>query len=95
MSDNATAGRNECELVLSYERERWRASCNDFTVTGDDLAELESSIESVFRSRPALSAQLPIRVQLRFDYASLPRWLRQYQAHYFNYALNISRQGGD
>ncbi len=96
MSDNVkAAGSNACEFVLRYEQDRWVASGNDFTVSGHDLPELESSLATAFRSRPALAAQLPVQVQLRFDYAVLPRWLRQYQAHYFNYALNIGPAGSD
>ena len=83
------ADRDPCEFVLSFERNRWLASCGDITVDGDDLPELEASLARVFRSSPALAARLPARVELRFDYAALPRWMRQYQAHYFNYAIDI------
>ena len=83
------ADRESCEFVLSFERGRWLASSGDVTVHGEDLPELEASLAHAFRSKPALAARLPARVQLRFDYASLPRWMRQYQAHYFNYKLDI------
>ena len=84
-----TAEGESCEFVLSFERGRWLATSGDIAVDGADLRELEASLARAFRSKPALAARLPARVELRFDYASLPRWMRQYQAHYFNYALDI------
>ncbi len=88
-SNVMAADRESCEFVLSFERGRWLASSGDVAVDGEDLPELEASLVLAFRSKPALAARLPTRVQLRFDYASLPRWMRQYQAHYFNYTLDI------
>ena len=83
------ADRESREFVLSFEHGRWRASSGEIAIDGEDLPELEASLARAFRSRPELAERLPARVELRFDYASLPRWLRQYQAHYFNYALEI------
>lgn len=77
------------EFVLSFEGGRWLAASGGVAVDGADLPELEASLARAFRSIPALAARLPARVQLRFDYDSLPRWMRQYQAHYFNYSLDI------
>ena len=77
------------EFVLNFKQGRWLAASGDIAVDGADLPELEAALARTFRSRPALAAGLPARVQLRFDYASLPQWMRQYQAHYFNYSLDI------
>ncbi len=77
------------EFVLSFEGGRWLAASGGVAVDGKDLPELEASLARAFRSIPALAARLPARVRLRFDYDSLPRWMRQYQAHYFNYSLDI------
>jgi hypothetical protein len=32
-------------------------------------------------------------VYVRFDLGTLPVWLRQYQAHYFNYVLCVAPRG--
>ena len=73
------------ELVLTYEQDRWRAIGLGIDVTHAEVRGLESRLTTLLAERGA-----PPRVQLRFDTRALPTWLRQYQAHYCNYVLEIA-----
>jgi hypothetical protein len=76
------------ELVLSFERDRWRA-CGD----GVDLAHRRlRGLETLIEAR--LAGEAPLDVHLTFDMASLPRWLHQYHGHYCNYTLRVRRGSG-
>ena len=72
-------------LVLSFERDRWRA-CGD----GVDLAHRElRGLEALLEAR--LAGRAPVDVELAFDMAALPRWLHQFHGHYCNYTLHVPR----
>jgi len=73
------------ELVLSFERDRWRAAGEGVEVTHHDLRGLETLLEA------RLAGEAPLDVHLKFDMASMPRWLHQYQGHYCNYTLHVGR----
>lgn len=75
------------ELVLSFERDRWRAAGEGVDVVHHDLRGLETLLEA------QLAGEAPIDVHLKFDMTSLPRWLHQYQGHYCNYTLHL--RGGN
>jgi hypothetical protein len=72
------------EIVLTYEDGRWRARGQGFDLVHEDLGALDALIErTVARANDALE------VQVRFDFSTLPVWLRQYQPHYCNYVLHV------
>lgn len=73
------------ELVLTFERDRWRAYGQGIDLTHRGLRALETLIEA------QLASEAPIDVHLKFDMAALPRWLHQYQGHYCNYTLRVPR----
>jgi len=73
------------ELVLSFERDRWRARGHGVDVAHRELRDLEALIEA------RLASEAPVDVLLKFDMAALPRWLHQYQSHYCNYTLRVER----
>jgi hypothetical protein len=74
-------------LVLSFERDVWRARGGDVDVAHRELRGLEALIEERLAGSSALD------VELKFDMAALPRWLHQYHGHYCNYTLRVARQG--
>ena len=76
------------ELVLSFERDRWRAHGDGVDLAHRGLRGLETLIEA------RLASEAPIDVHLRFDMAALPRWLHQYQNHYCNYTLHVPLRSG-
>lgn len=73
-------------LVLTFERDRWRAHGAGVDVTHSELRGLESLLEA------RLGGEAAVDVQLRFDMTALPRWLHQYQSHYLNYTLHVPRR---
>jgi hypothetical protein len=77
----------DLELVLSHDARNWHAEGAQLSLSAPSLTELEALIAAAARSR--LGADRPQRVALRFDLARIPAWLRQYQAHYFNYTLLV------
>lgn len=74
-------------LVLKFERGRWRACGDGVDVAHRQLRGLEALIEA------RLAGEEPVDVELKFDMASLPRWLHQYQGHYCNYTLRVPPRG--
>lgn len=83
-----TSGERTLELTLRWEGGRWRASGTGVDVSHADLAGLDRLI-----LRALAGTSGAARACVRFDIRSLPAWLRQYQAHYFNYVLRID--GGE
>ena len=77
------------ELVLTYERDCWRATGLGLDVTHTELRGVERLLTTLLAERGG-----PPRVHLRFDTGSLPTWLRQYHAHYCNYVLKIAPAEG-
>ena len=74
---------SELTLVLEFEGDCWHAAGDGLDVAHSELRGLETLIEE------RLADEAPVDVHLRFDMASLPRWLHQYHGHYCNYTLRV------
>jgi len=72
------------EVVLTFEDGAWRARGPGFDLVHEDLCALDVLIE---RTVACPADALDVRV--RFDFGTLPVWLRQYQPHYCNYVLHV------
>jgi hypothetical protein len=70
-------------LVLSFDRNCWRARGEGVDVAHPELRGLEALLERRFASAA------PLDLELTFDMAALPRWLHQYHGHYCNYTLHV------
>jgi hypothetical protein len=75
------------EISLSYEGGRWRARGSGLDAAHEELSSLDALLETRLAERGETAAVL------RFDMGSLPRWLPQYQPHYFNYTLRLTPPG--
>lgn len=71
------------ELVLTYERDGWRARGAGIDVVHADLHGLDELVAA------RLTGESPVDVRFTFDLAALPRTLHQYHAHYCNYTLHV------
>lgn len=71
------------ELVLTYERDAWRARGAGIDVVHAELRGLEALVAA------RLASESPVDLRLKFDMAALPHRLRQYHAHYCNYTLRV------
>ena len=76
------------ELALRYEQGRWRARGPGLDLEHRELRDLDALIAAACAEGCA-----DVRVHVRFDLDALPLWLRQYQAHYFNYVLLVAPRG--
>ena len=76
------------DVELWYDRDRWRARGAGIEVVHAELR----GIEALLAARLA-NERAPLDVRLRFDNASLPRWLLQYHGHYCNYVLHVPPSG--
>jgi hypothetical protein len=72
------------EAVLTHDGRVWRARVAGLELAEAELAELDRSIAGALAATHGGAL-----VAVRFDAASLPVWLRQYHAHYCNYALRV------
>lgn len=80
---------NRREVVLSYERNLWRATAPGLEIVHAELRGIEALLEARLADDGA-----PVAVELKFDDAVLPRWLRQYHGHYCNYTLFVGARKG-
>jgi hypothetical protein len=76
------------EIALSFADGRWRARGLGLDVEHAELRGLEALVQQ------QLSHSGAAQVAMRFDMSSLPAWMRQHQAHYFNYVLRLSPWAG-
>ena len=74
------------ELVLSFQRDRWRACGDGVDVEHRELRGVEALLEA------QLAGDEPVEVEIRFDMSVLPRWLHQFHGHYCNYTLRVPRR---
>jgi hypothetical protein len=74
----------KAELALTYARGRWRARGHGIDLEHAELRGLEALVEQSLAGAGVREAAI------RFDMSSLPRWMHQHQAHYFNYTLRLA-----
>ncbi len=69
----------EIELILRYT-DKWIAEGNGIVFKGKTLEELDKNIENELRTY----LKGKIKVLMRFDYSTFPRWMTQFHPYYFN-----------
>jgi hypothetical protein len=79
------------ELSLTHDGQSWCTDSLKTKVHGKDLRALEDSIINTIKIDPRFNNEKSLQVELRFDMDTLPRWLHQYHAHYFNYTFTVTR----
>ena len=87
--------RTELELTLSHDGHRWFTDDMSGQLSGKDLHQLEDKISNAINIDPRFIDNEPINVTLRFDMNNFPRWLHQYQSHYFNYTFTVNKRETD
>lgn len=80
------------ELALSHDGYHWITDGMDRQLRGKDLHHLEKNITNVIKIDPRFIDNETINVTLLFDMDHFPRWLHQYQSHYFNYSFTVTKQ---
>ena len=87
--------RAQLELTLFHDGLRWFTDDMSGQLSGKDLHHLEDEIGNAIRTDPRFTNNESIDVKLLFDMNNLPRWLHQYQSHYFNYTFTVDIQKMD
>jgi hypothetical protein len=76
------------DIELGYSAGLWHARGAGFEASHADLRYIDAALERAY-AHPAET----VIVSVRFDRDALPRWWRQYHAHYFNYELRVTPRG--
>jgi len=87
MSTGATIKSMSLELLLRYDDGRWVANGNGLFAHGTTLDELD---DALLDQLAAAGFETPVKVMMYFDHSSLPQWMRQYGAHYFNRVVQLN-----
>jgi len=85
----------QLELTLTHDGLCWLTDGMDSQLYGKELHHLEDEIGNAIRTDPRFAHHKSIDVKLLFDMNNLPRWLHQYQSHYFNYTFAVDIQKMD
>jgi len=85
----------QLELTLSHDGYSWITDGLNSQLEGENLHRLEDNITNAINIDPRFTNNESIDVTLRFDMNNLPRWLHQYQSHYFNYTFTVNKRKMD
>jgi hypothetical protein len=85
----------QLELTLSHDGYSWITDGLNCQLSGSDLHRLEDNIINAINIDSRFTGNESIDVTLRFDMDNFPRWLHQYQSHYFNYSFTVNKHKMD
>lgn len=80
------------ELTLSHDGCDWITDGMGSQLRGKELSHLEENIANDIKDDPRFIDHETIDVTLLFDMEHFPRWLTQYQSHYFNYSFTVDNK---
>lgn len=78
------------EFIVSHDGEQWIAKKGELLAEARSLVQLDHEVRRLLKEKGALPKGRTLDVLMAFDTASIPRWLHQYQQHYFNRILRIN-----
>ncbi len=87
--------RTQLELTLSHDGYSWITDGLNSQLAGKDLHRLEDNIINAINIDSRFTNNESIDVILRFDMNNFPKWLHQYQSHYFNYTVTVNKRKMD
>jgi len=87
--------RTQLELTLSHDGYSWITDGLNSQLSGKDLHLLEDNIINAINIDSRFNNNESIDVILRFDLNNFPKWLHQYQSHYFNYTFTVNKRKMD
>lgn len=67
----------------------WIARDEQLEVAGKDLAELDQNLRVELKAKLGLKQGSRIRVNLDFDYSTIPHWITQYHPYYMHRSLEF------
>ncbi len=87
--------RTQLELTLSHDGNSWITDGLNSQLSGKDLHRLEDKIINAINIDSQFTNNESIDVILRFDMNNFPKWLHQFQSHYFNYTFTVIKRKMD
>ena len=78
------------ELFLSHDGESWVAYGLSHQISVKNLSEFDNKIRKAITNDLSI-CDYPVDVTLHFDMDVFPKWLHQYQSHYFNHHFTIHK----
>ena len=78
------------EFIVSHNGEQWIAEKGELRAEARSLAHLDQEVKRLLTEEGTLRAGAMLDILMAFDTASIPRWLHQYQQHYFNRILRVN-----
>lgn len=69
-------------LPLIHDGKKWIVNVEDRKIEAMNLDELDEKIREYFRGKTD-------KVLLKFEYSTIPHWMRQFHPHYFNRIIII------
>lgn len=75
----------EIDLVLKHDK-KWVAEGSGIRVEGENLRDVDEKILKELKKR---GVKGKIRIFMRFDYSTFPRWMVQFHPYYFNRTLEF------
>ncbi|MDH3672294.1 MAG: DUF5395 domain-containing protein [Gammaproteobacteria bacterium] len=82
--------RPDVQVRLMHDGTHWIAENEILHAKGATFEELDVSLAHLLREHGTFPAGSKVRVFMGFDYDTIPTWIRQYAAHYFNRYITLS-----
>ncbi len=79
----------DLELVLAHDGTEWIARNGSVVARGRTLSELDRELERILAASGKYRRGTRVLVLMGFDNSTIPTWIRQYAAHYFNRYVSI------
>lgn len=76
-------------VTLTHDGQRWVARSGSLEAAGATLPELDDALRRELQGMRQYRAGAQVTVFMGFDVDTLPRWMRQYSAHYFNRCVRL------
>lgn len=79
----------DVELSIVFRGDQWIAGNGSITATGPTLAELDQNIKRALAASGQFAKGSTVTIYMKFDFSSIPDWIRQYSPHYFNRLVTV------
>jgi hypothetical protein len=80
----------DVELNLVHDGEQWIARGGELVAVGETLHDIDESVTDALRGSGDFPSGSSVTVFMGFDFDTIPTWLRQYHAHYFNRYITVN-----
>ncbi len=81
--------RTNINFTLSHDGIDWICQNSIIKVKGNNFAALDTNLCKELKQIPEYETVKEVEVLMNFDYSTIPLWLRQYMAHYFNRKVTL------